>query len=211
MAIVYLFLQTALFVSVWTLVHRHVAKHGPIAAARGAVRFNSWFYALASAALLVLILTPKFQHVASHLYHASKFYEYVDIIGVRASGGDIDLHFAVHHLTTPYLTYARVLHNSQGWQLVAALNALHHVLMYAYFGGAGFLRPALPVTGTIQLLVGLGGEMWVSWEKSANMEPFLWPHGFVLGLLSIYLVLWIRDVREKAAQMRGGAKEMKRN
>lgn len=193
-----MFLQTATFVSVWAAIHRHVTRHGPITVARKVVLVNSWFYSLASAALLALMFIPRYQDTARKLYHASKFYEYVDILGVRAGGGDIDLHFAVHHLTTPYLTYVRVLHYSHGWRVVAALNAFHHVLMYAYFGGAGFLRPALPVTGTIQLLVGLGGEAWIWWHKKIDGEQPLWPHEFVLGLLTLYLVLWIRDLKEKA-------------
>lgn len=198
MSLMYMFLQTAAFVFVWAVVHNRVARHGPIAAARKVVLLNSWFYSLASTVLLALILNPEHEETARKLYHASKFYEYIDILGVRASGGAIDLHFAVHHLTTPYLTYVRVLHHSQGWRVVAALNAFHHVLMYAYFGGVGFLRPVLPVTGTIQLLVGLGGEAWVLWKKRVGGDQLLWPHEFVLCLLSIYLVLWVRDLREKA-------------
>lgn len=193
-----MFLQTAAFVSVWAVIHRRVASHGPITAARKVVFLNSWFYSLASVVLLTLILNQEYEDLARKVYHASKFYEYIDILGVRASGGDIDLHFAVHHLTTPYLTFVRVLHYSQGWRIVAALNAFHHVLMYAYFGGVGFLRPVLPVTGTIQLLVGLGGEAWILWKKRVDGEQPLWPHEFVLGLLSIYLILWVRDLREKA-------------
>ncbi|KAG8422785.1 hypothetical protein J3459_010070 [Metarhizium acridum] len=160
---------------------------------------NSWFYSLASAVLLGLMFVPQHEHVATRIYHLSKFYEYVDVLGVRAGGGEIELHFAVHHLTTPYLTYVRVLYYSQGWKVVAAPNAFHHVLMYAYFGGAGALRSVLPVTGTIQLLLGLGGEAWLLWKKRVGWEQPLWPHEFAISLFSIYFVLWLRELRQKAS------------
>ncbi|OBT92629.1 hypothetical protein VE01_09811 [Pseudogymnoascus verrucosus] len=97
--------QSALFITLWLTVRRHVSLHGPIPGARTLTTINSWFY------------------------HASKFYEYVDILNVLASGGEIDLHFGVHHLTTMYMTYARVLHHSEGWCVFAALNTAHHVLI----------------------------------------------------------------------------------
>lgn len=190
--------QTAAFATAWLALHRYVTTHGPIPSARRLIFLNSWIYSAASLILLILICLPQHEDLARYLYHASKFYEYVDILGVRASGGDIDLHFGVHHLTTPYVTYVRVLHHSDGWWIVGALNALHHAFMYAYFGGAQSLRAVLPVTGTAQLVVGLVGESWVLWRKRENGEMPQWPHVFVLVLLTVYFVLWVRDLKARS-------------
>ncbi|OAQ92351.1 NADPH2:quinone reductase [Purpureocillium lilacinum] len=192
-------LQTLVFVAAWGAVGRYVETRGPIASVRSITLLNSRFYSLASAALLALILlAPAYQDTARLLFHASKFYEYIDVLGVRAAGGEIDLHFGFHHLTTPYLTYFRVLHHHEGWRIVAGLNTFHHVLMYAYFGGAAALRSALPVTGTLQLVAGIAGEAWMLTRKTMHDEVPLWPNAFTLGLLSTYLVLWIRDLRMRS-------------
>ncbi|UNI18147.1 hypothetical protein JDV02_004435 [Purpureocillium takamizusanense] len=188
-------LQTLVFVAAWAAVGRYVDARGPIAFVRSITLLSSRVYSLASAALLALILTPQYEDTARLLFHASKFYEYIDVLGVRAAGGEIDLHFGFHHLTTPYLTYFRVLHNHEGWRVVAGLNSFHHVLMYAYFGGAAAVRSALPVTGTLQLVAGIAGEALILTRKTMHDEEPLWPNVLTLGLLGSYLVLWIRDLR----------------
>lgn len=140
--------QTLLFAVAWATIHFRVKAGGPIAGAQEFTRWNNRVYSVASLLLLCIIQLPHYSDTAKRIYHYSKFYEYIDILGVRSSGGMIDLHFAVHHLTTPYFTYFRVLQHSDGWQIVASLNALHHVFMYAYFGGIASARRLLPVTGT---------------------------------------------------------------
>lgn len=206
--------QTFIFVITWIAIDHYVSRHGPIAQAKAFTLINSWAYSTASFILLFLILSPSHDETARRLYHASKFYEYVDVLGVRAGGGTIDLHFGFHHLTTPYLSWARVALHSDGWWVLASLNTLHHGLMYAYFGGAGFLRRALEGTGTMQLAVGIGGEAWMLWERWGKEGAAVWPHVVGLGLLSAYLVLWVRDVRmrrreqvEDVDQNRPSAKE----
>ncbi|KAI1757541.1 hypothetical protein F4782DRAFT_478967 [Xylaria castorea] len=107
---------------------------------------------------------------------------------MRAGGGCIDLHFGFHHLTTPYLTFFRVLRNSECWRTFATLNTAHHTLMYAYFGGAAFLRPVLDFTGCAQLVIGIGAEARVL--RSTEVDGVqVWPHVFAAGLLSSYLIL----------------------
>ncbi|SPO01664.1 uncharacterized protein DNG_04337 [Cephalotrichum gorgonifer] len=164
-------------------------------------------YAIASLILLVLILTPSLESHARGLYHASKFYEYVDIFNVRASGGVIDLHFGFHHLTTPYLTFIRVVQHSEGWKPFAALNAFHHGLMYAYFGGVEFTRPVLPWTGALQLVVGILVEAWVVRERLASGQGPLWPNVASGCILSAYLVLSTRELRLRAAQAKTEAEK----
>jgi GNS1/SUR4 family len=65
-----------------------------------------------------------------HLYHYSKFYEYLDVLLLilQGAGDRLGLHFAFHHLTTPWYTALRVLRDYGGWGLFAGLNAAHHLL-----------------------------------------------------------------------------------
>lgn len=198
-------LQTAFFILVWFSLHRHVQTNGPIRGASQVTKINSILYAIASLALLVLITSPSHEPVAQQLYHASKFYEYVDILNVRASGGNIDLHFGFHHLTTCYLTFMRVIHNSYGWKPFAALNTFHHALMYAYFGGVQFPRPVLPWTGAIQLVVGAAVEIWIIKDKLEAGQGLIWPNAASGCLLTAYLILSTRELlmrrdRENASE-----------
>lgn len=188
-------LQSLGFIGCWSAVSHYVSSNGSIPQARTLIRLNSWVYAAASLALLAAINSP-YQDEARYLYHYSKFYEYIDILLVRSVGGSIDLHFGFHHLTTPYLTYFRVLQHSQGWHVFASLNALHHAFMYAYFGGASVFRRVLPYTGTAQLVIGIVNEGAVlSWSREQGLPQ--WPNVFTILLLSAYLVLWTRDLRAR--------------
>lgn len=187
--------QSAVFITIWLALSHYVSVHGPIRGARTVTTFNSWFYAVVSFIMFLLVLSPSHDALARRLYHYSKFYEYVDILNVLASGGAIDLHFGVHHLTTMYYTYSRVLQHSEGWRVFAALNCAHHALMYPFFGGATWTRPILPWTGAVQLVVGIGMEVLVvqgKWER--DMDEVVWPNYMGGGILSVYFVLFLRDL-----------------
>lgn len=198
MSVKLMLLQTALFAAAWKTLSHHIAIRGPIRGARRLTALNSHFYSLASLGMFLLIISGKSKGLAKYTYHASKFYEYLDILNVIASGGEIDLHFGFHHLTTPYLTYFRVIQYSDGWEWFAILNTFHHVLMYAYFGGVARMRPVLTYTGTLQLVVGILVEYWQVWTKWKASDDVLWPNIFSLSLLSAYLMLWTRDLRMRA-------------
>jgi hypothetical protein len=215
-----LLLQSAFFIVTWTSVHHWVQKHGQVAGARTLTKINNRIYACASMGLLYLMLLPSASHddLARRLFHMSKLYEqYVDVLGVRAGGGAVGLHFGFHHLTTPYLTYFRVLRHHELWKLFGALNAFHHALMYAHFGGAALLpglqlqlRSVLEVTGAAQLLVGMAGEAWLVRRKlraaDDDDDGVVWPNVACFCLLGIYLVLWARDLALRSQAPR----EMKR-
>jgi hypothetical protein len=100
-------------------------------------------------------------------------------------------------MKTPYLTYVRFLHNEAGWRLFAGLNTLHHFFMYAYFGGILSLRSVLPVTGCMQLLLGIAGELYIIWTKLIETGGPLWPNMASTGLLMTYLTLYVEELREK--------------
>jgi hypothetical protein len=162
------------------------------------------------------------------IYHVSKIYEYIDIFNVLAVGGEVNTHFWVHHFTvhlyptfplspsiniskTPYLTYSRVILHPISWKLFAVLNTFHHSLMYAYFGGMAIFSDVLPWTGSLQLILGLLGEVLVV-LKGCGEEGGLWASGVAVGLLGTYGVLFSGDLRgrgEKSGKVKEVGKESK--
>jgi hypothetical protein len=211
---------TLLCITTWLSLHLYVRDHGPIALARPMIKPNSWVYTIISLSMCLLIITvpesttdtgtigeehPFFSAgYIRYIYHLSKFYEFFDILLVCAAGSPINLHFAFHHLTTPYLTFVRFLpgpsNHNDGWRAFAAANTFHHVLMYAYFGGASVLRPILPVTGTLQLLVGISVDLVVGFWKCRSSDDggdVCWPYFASAGLVGVYFVLHVRDLRAR--------------
>lgn len=197
-ALGFMAIQTAIFILTWTAIHRHVSLHGPFPLAARINRIHNRLYSTLNILLVLLILLSRegtsHDLLARRIYHLSKFYEYTDVLAVRASGGIINLHFAIHHLTTPYLTLVRVLHNSEGWKIGAAFNVFHHVIMYAYFGGVSTLRGLLPWTGTAQLVGGLLVEVMVVREKMERKSGRVWPNFVAGGLGCVYFCLWVREL-----------------
>ncbi|KAK4122028.1 hypothetical protein N657DRAFT_647548 [Parathielavia appendiculata] len=213
-------LQSLAFISVWLATTLLVRHRGPSTAiAPHLVKFHNRSYSLLSFLLLLLILSPFPQHdtPARYVYHLSKFYEYLDILSVTASGGEVHLHFGFHHLTTPWLTFVRVLpHHGkvcEGWKWFAAANAAHHALMYAYFGGWSGVREVLLWTGEAQLGIGIAADAWAVWGRLARGEGVqeLWRFAMSSGLLATYWVLHTREMRmrarEEAKRSREGQKE----
>ena len=197
---------TIVFVSLWLLVSlcvRYGILQPYVNAIRYVIKCNSWLYSAASLVLLITMVSTSDENEGTgnspstlrYAYHLSKFYEYLDVLFVRATCVPIDLHFGFHHLTTPYLTLIRVVQSSSSWRIGAMLNAAHHVLMYAFFGGAQILRPALPWTGTLQLVVGLTIESILirnNWMMGDGRP--VWPNITTACLLFSYLILFTRDL-----------------
>lgn len=79
---------------------------------------------------------------------------------------------------------------------------MHHAFMYAYFGGTAIFSDILPWTGMLQLIAGILGEVyairdvWSGGRGCGSMES-LWANWLALGLLSMYLVLFTRDLRAR--------------
>jgi hypothetical protein len=211
---------TLLSTTTWLSLHIYVRHYGPISVARRIIKVNSWIYTIVSLLMFLLVIaapssptgpgtgtTKEYHHLfpaasTRYIYHLSKFYEFLDIFLVCAAGSPINLHFAFHHLTTPYLTFVRFLPDREGWRPFAAANTIHHVLMYAYFGGASLLRPILPVTGTLQLVVGIVVDLVVGvgmyrTSHEDDGDGLCWPYFASAGLLGVYLVLHVRDLRAR--------------
>ncbi|KAH8690403.1 hypothetical protein GQ44DRAFT_797555, partial [Phaeosphaeriaceae sp. PMI808] len=146
------------------------------------------------------------------IYHLTKLYESIDVPLVQLTASTpthqpIDLHFFIHHLTTPYFTYLRALPSppvSDGWRIFALLNKAHHTLMYAFFGKVwgqenGLGLRVLRVTGVVQLGGGIFGELWMLGERWAREEDGQegWRNVAAIGLLATWLVLNVRDMRVK--------------
>ncbi|KAJ0414722.1 hypothetical protein BJY00DRAFT_294609 [Aspergillus carlsbadensis] len=210
---------TLVSTTAWLALHVYVRHNGQISIAKPIIKLNSWIYTVLSFIMfLLVIIVPEYPPGTStdgiggnhpfsaastrYIYHLSKFYEFLDILLVCAARSPINLHFAFHHLTTPYLTFVRFLPDvgSDGWRVFAAANTFHHVLMYAYFGGASVLRPVLPLTGTLQLLVGIAVDVVVGvgeYRTGDGDSDICWPYSASAGLLGVYLVLHLRDLRAR--------------
>ena len=81
-----------------------------------------------------------------------------------------------------------------------ALNAFHHALMYAYFGGVQFPRTVLPWTGALQLVVGIAVEVWVARRKTTSGGGHVWPNVLSGCLLATYSVLSIGELLTRGGQ-----------
>jgi hypothetical protein len=103
------------------IIHR-VKNHRPIRVARTIMKYNSIIYSAFSLVLFfgilasfwvdisstpnlslrTLICSPSTSNLDQRLrytYHASKFYEYIDIFNVLAVGSVVNTHFWFHHFT----------------------------------------------------------------------------------------------------------------
>jgi len=210
-------LSTLIFVPIWILLRHHVFEHGPIPHALRMLQIHNAIQVVVSIYLVTTILLstidpnnlPKpVQSVAvtiqahdsllpRYSYHLSKMYEYVDIILFVSKGGhhgraDVDLHFGFHHLTTPYLSYFRFLHNYEGWRVFSFLNAFHHILMYSFFAGVGWTHGFLPFTGFLQLIVGMLHGLWIAKGKAERGQDVR-ADILAAGLLFCYFVLHTRE------------------
>ncbi|KAF2452636.1 hypothetical protein BDY21DRAFT_358734 [Lineolata rhizophorae] len=204
----FLLTSTLIFIPTAVLLRHHVSHHGPFRVAPTIIKLNSRLYSLFSLLLFLALLPPPVSPLPAfddstlrYAYHVSKLYEYVDVFNVLAAGGSIGAHFGFHHLTTPYLTYVRTLNHAEprGWRVVAMLNAAHHAIMYAYFGGvwsAKWLRMVLPWTGFAQLAVGIVGELYIilGSGSAGNENEEVWRNMVSLGLLACYFVLFVMEM-----------------
>jgi hypothetical protein len=199
-------LTTGPFVFLWTTLRGYIQRNGALSIARTTTTLNSQLYAIFSLGLASLILNDVFQFYPvdavksqdlAYIYHLSKFYEYVDIFNLVADGKVIGPHMAFHHLTTPFLTHFRVL-NASDWQLFAFLNCFHHFWMYGYFGGVKVFRPILPVTGWVQLIAGIGLDVfWLSQNRDA---PEATNRAVSVLLLTRYAMLFYQELKTGSQQ-----------
>ncbi|KIJ40294.1 hypothetical protein M422DRAFT_256848 [Sphaerobolus stellatus SS14] len=228
------------------LTHLYVKRNGPIPFATPLRTLNNTLYALFSfyfaiqltlsvyswarlasfrypsglevaRSLLTETLPGRSDMRLRYIYHISKFYEFIDIILMIATGGDVGLMFGFHHMTTPYLTYARCIYYPPGWQPFAILNTFHHGIMYARWAGISSLIAILPYTAMLQLGGGVLVEAIVillrlnpnGFAFRDNDWPALWPNVLAGGLLATYLVLLFDEIKESIAK-RSGKEEKKK-
>ncbi|KDQ49508.1 hypothetical protein JAAARDRAFT_42824 [Jaapia argillacea MUCL 33604] len=203
--------SSIVFISFALSIHSHVKQNGPVPLARRLMRLSNVFYSIFSLVFCIAIVSSLWRHVGGNnttiswfqvgddtlrfAFHLSKLYEYLDIFFVLGSGSPVSIHFAFHHLTTPYLTYARTIRSPAYWQPFVILNTFHHSLMYAYFGGLSKFSRLLPYTGYLQLIVGILVEVasiFVHWDG----PDAVWPNVFAASLFSCYAVLFAGDLRE---------------
>ena len=187
-------------------------EHPYISSASVKAVMKHWnrLYACLSFGLLLLILglLGVEESTARVVYFSSKMVEEYDILLVVLSGGSVSLYFGFHHLTAPLFAAFRVMspdgfRDGGYWRVFAVLNAYHHILMYAFFGGIvpRILRPRamLAWTGTFQLVVGIAVDLWVGYHKfqeGSTIRPYI----ASVVLLSCYLVLNTRDLMQRESK-----------
>jgi hypothetical protein len=99
-----------------------------------------------------------------YLFHISKIYAYTHLYLLIALGQPIPSSMAFEHLTSPFLTYFRVLNGSE-WHWFVLLACVHNVLVYGCdsFEGLlgmrlGWLNPLVMATEWMQLAVATGND-----------------------------------------------------
>ncbi len=203
-------LTTGPFVFFWSTLRRYISRNGAFGFARPFTRLNNQLYALFSLGLGCLILNDVFHFqndVAgldlntsdlAYIYHLSKFYEYLDVFNLVAAGTEIGPHMAFHHITTPFLTYFRIL-NASDWQLFAFLNCLHHFLLYSYLAGVSALRPILPLTGWLQLGGGIGLDIYYCVTHGRD-APESTNRAISIMILTRYAMLFYEELKGSSAR-----------
>jgi hypothetical protein len=214
-------LATGMFLFLWSTLKRYVERHGPLSFAPRTTRLNSQLYSVFSLGLAGLFVNDVFDFCGeassttggvesrlytlssadlAYVYHLSKFYEYVDVFNLVVGGHPIGPHMAFHHLTTPVLTYFRVP-NASDWQPFAFFNCFHHFWMYAYFGGASWFRRVLPVTGWLQLVVGIGVDAYrLVTAEGGREDPGVFSGAVSILLLTRYAMLFQEELRRGSQQ-----------
>ena len=198
---------------------RYVKRNGSFPLAKKILTFYANIYSWFSFALMVASAVPEAHWPAfarslpdaGYLYHYSKFCEYTDVILVTLMGREMDWHWGYHHPTTPYWTFVRCILYPDGgtWRIFAALNALHHWLMYANFAGHHFVRPFLLYTGLGQLTVGVLFDWARAAQKYDRGDGWgdVWPHAFGGALLFTYWCFFVRMVLESEKGEKADSKD----
>jgi hypothetical protein len=226
---------TCLYLTLWGSLHLQVQKNGGSDLARRIMYIHNVVQTLLSiflfgATLLSIVpqgyipatflgpistLQAESSFYPRYFYHLSKFYEYNDTFLFIAQGNEMGLHFAIHHLTTPWYTTYRVLRDYEGWWIFALLNSGHHVfsksrrtgilstmsflltvtvVVYGYFAGATWTKPILVWTRNIQLIAGILTDVFLIRKKTLTGED-VFGHWVGAVLLTTYLFLHRREVR----------------
>ena len=214
-------LTTGPFVFLWSTLRRYVQRNGALPLARTITTLNSQVYSLFSLVLACLILNDVYHFQAlestipiaagiktedlGYIYHLTKFYEYIDVFNLVASGKVIGPHMAFHHLTMPFLTHFRVLNvdtPTHDWRFFAFLNCFHHFWMYGYFGGVGLFRPILPVTGWVQLVAGIAVDVyWLATHGSEREGTEARNRVICVLLLARFAMLFYEELRVGSQQV----------
>ncbi|EXJ61871.1 hypothetical protein A1O7_02301 [Cladophialophora yegresii CBS 114405] len=200
-------LTTGPFVFLWSMLRGYVSRNGPFSFARPFTRLNNQLYALFSLALAYFILNDVFHFSEldgidssdlAYICHLSKFYEYIDVFNLVAAGTEIGPHMAFHHITTPFLTYFRVL-NASDWHLFAFLNCFHHFWMYSYFGGVSSFRSILPLTGWMQIGAGIALDVYYC-ATQGREAPEAKNRAISIMLLARYAMLFYEELKGSNAK-----------
>ena len=94
------------------------------------------------------------------IYLYSKAWEFLDIIFVSLMGIQPNLHFIVHHTTTPCLAWLVWTYSSTSGTVFLLASVFMHIFLHAYCGGAksNFVFQCTSICGHVQLVIGILGS-----------------------------------------------------
>jgi hypothetical protein len=106
------------------------------------------------------------------IYYFSKIWEATDIFLVALQGFPINLHFRVHHNTTPILAWALLKYPTVGGVVFMILNTFMHLLIYLYFGGCNgsFMFYMTRIFGHVQLIGGIIVTAWAVYVAREQLD-----------------------------------------
>eukprot|EP01116_Phalansterium_solitarium_P013128 TRINITY_DN3013_c0_g1_i1.p1 TRINITY_DN3013_c0_g1~~TRINITY_DN3013_c0_g1_i1.p1 ORF type:complete len:291 (-),score=63.67 TRINITY_DN3013_c0_g1_i1:37-909(-) len=137
----------------------------------------------------------------------SKLWEFVDIVCVALMGVPLGWHFRIHHATTYSLVWTSLVAMAGfgAWPMFLA-NTLHHFFLYLYFGGIQLFGAVLPVTGTLQLVLGLAVGVLALWRRFAggfDCTPSLAGEVYCFVMHAVFFVLWLHELRHRGEKPKG--------
>jgi hypothetical protein len=138
------------------------------------------------------------------VYFLSKLVEVIDLVSVTARGYPVNLHFRVHHYTTPLFGYVGWMSRSAHGASFALANLLMHVMVYAFHSGfqPPQLKSCLRFWQHVQLSTGILlalAACWRRWNGLACTSVTGWSADLIPPLLfATYYVLFQRELAEEA-------------
>lgn len=143
------------------------------------------------------------------IYYYSKYWESIDLILVMLMGHPINLHFRIHHCTTPILGAVILTFRPASGLTFMILNTFTHFWIYIYHGGwqSRAVFNMIRITGHLQLVVGLCCAGMSLHSQHCDMEMLgsmtscrgkgnVFSEELQIVLYTIYLLLLRKEVND---------------
>lgn len=154
---------------------------------------------------------PPQMSILLQIYFLSKIWESVDILLVALQGFPINLHFRVHHNTTPLLAWALLVYPTVGGVVFMLLNTTMHIFVYLYFGGLNnsFIFYMTRIFGHIQLIAGMILSGYSFYSSPVRDEAVVVGSCLPFLLYITYFILFQMEIHDDAKAAAKAAKKEK--